>query len=142
MIDDIALNKSAIIRRCLKRVTEEFRGDPARLDDFTIQDSIVLNILRACEAAIDLAMHRVARERLGIPQSSRDAFDILCQNGLISARSNTAMKHMVGFRNIAVHSYEKLQRPILQAIVEHHLTDFETYLGELTAVGGMRNFEC
>ena len=75
MIDDIALNKAAIIRRCINRVTEDFRGDPSRLDNFTIQDSIVLNILRACKAAIDLAMHRVAQGRLGIPQSSRDAFE-------------------------------------------------------------------
>lgn len=132
MIDDITLNKSAIIRRCIKRVVEEFRGDPARLEDFTIQDSIVLNILRACEAAIDLAMHRVAQGRLGIPQSSRDAFELLFQSGLLSAQSNTAMKHMVGFRNIAVHSYEKLQRPILEAIVGRNLTDFETFLSELS----------
>ena len=55
MIDDIALNKAAIIRRCIQRVTEEFQGDPARLDNFTIQDAVDLNILRACEAAIDLA---------------------------------------------------------------------------------------
>lgn len=61
MIDDIDLNKAAIIRRCLQRISEEYRDDPGRLDDFTIQDSIVLNILRACEAAIDLAMHRVAQ---------------------------------------------------------------------------------
>ena len=131
MIDDIALNKTAIIRRCLERVEQEYRGDPARLDDFTIQDSVVLNILRACEAAIDLAMHRVAQDRLGIPQSSRDAFDLLFQAGLISTASNTAMKHMVGFRNIAVHSYEKLQRPILEAIVVGHLGDFETFISEL-----------
>lgn len=41
MIDDIDLNKAAIIRRCLKRISEEYRGNPSRLDDFTIQDSIV-----------------------------------------------------------------------------------------------------
>ena len=132
MIDDIALNKAAIIRRCIQRVTEEFQGDPARLDNFTIQDAVDLNILRACEAAIDLAMHRVAQDRLGIPQSSRDAFELLFQNRLIGEPCNTAMKHMVGFRNIAVHNYEKLQRPILEAIVTRHLTDFETFLNELS----------
>ena len=52
MIDDISLNKAAIIRRCLHRIAEEYRDDPSRLDDFTIQDSIVLNILRACEASL------------------------------------------------------------------------------------------
>ena len=132
MIDDIDLNKAAIIRRCLKRISEEYRGNPSRLDDFTIQDSIVLNLLRACEASIDLAMHRVAQGRFGIPQTSRDSFQLLAQNGILSHASATAMKHMVGFRNIAVHNYQNIQLPILQAIVEEHLVDFESYLGELS----------
>ena len=132
MIDDIDLNKAAIIRRCLKRISEEYRGNPSRLDDFTSQDSIVLNLLRACEAAIDLAMHRVAQGRFGIPQTSRDSFQLLAQNGILSHASATAMKHMVGFRNIAVHNYQNIQLPILQAIVEEHLVDFESYLGELS----------
>ncbi|MGB6222089.1 HepT-like ribonuclease domain-containing protein [Haloferula sp.] len=42
------------------------------------------------------------------------------------------MKHMVGFRNVAVHSYQQLQRPILEAILQQHLGDFEAYLGELS----------
>lgn len=60
MIDDILINKSAIIRRCLSRISEEFVDDPQRLSDFTVQDSVVLNLLRACEAAIDVAMHIIA----------------------------------------------------------------------------------
>jgi len=131
MTDDITLNKSAIIRRCLARVAEEFQQQPARLDNFTIQDAIILNLLRACESAIDLAMHHVADRRLGIPQHSRDAFDILLQDGLLTPSTTGAMKNMVGFRNIAVHSYQQLQRPILEAILLRHLGDFETYLGEI-----------
>ena len=132
MIDDVALNKAAIIRRCLKRVDEEFQNDPGRLDDFTIQDSVVLNILRACEAAIDLAMHHVAEGKLGIPQSSRDAFNLLEQATRLTPATCTAMKNMVGFRNVAVHSYQELQRPILEAILLRHLGDFENYLAELS----------
>ena len=131
MTDDVVLNKSAIVRRCLARIQEEYRGDKSRLDDFTIQDAIVLNLLRACEAVIDLAMHRVARDRLGIPQTSRDAFEILLGNGSIISSTAQAMKNMVGFRNIAVHSYQELQRPILEAILDHHLADFETFLKEI-----------
>lgn len=131
MIDDIDINKAAIIRRCLARVREEYADDPAALDDFTTQDSIILNILRACEAAIDLAMHRVSLGLHGIPQSSRGAFDLLEKNSVLSASCASAMKNMVGFRNIAVHSYQDLQMPILQAIVSNHLSDFETFLSEL-----------
>jgi uncharacterized protein YutE (UPF0331/DUF86 family) len=77
-------------------------------------------------------MHRVAQGRFGIPQTSRDSFQLLAQNGILSHASATAMKHMVGFRNIAVHNYQNIQLPILQAIVEKHLVDFESYLGELS----------
>lgn len=131
MTDDVAINKSAIIRRCLDRVRTEFGDDPARLDNFTVQDAVVLNLLRACEAAIDLAMHVVAKHHLGIPQSSRNAFDLLVEHQFLSPATATAMKHMVGFRNVAVHSYQELQRPILEAILLRHLPDFETCLREL-----------
>lgn len=130
-MDDININKAAIIRRCLSRVQEEYRDDPRRLDDFTIQDSIILNLLRACEASIDLAMHRIAAERLGIPQTSRDAFDILANHGHITSPTAISMKNMVGFRNIAVHDYQRIQLDIIQAILTSHLGDFSNYLNEL-----------
>ena len=134
MTDDIAINKAAIIRRCLERIREEYREDPERLDNFTIQDAVVLNLLRACEAAIDLAMHIVASRSLGIPQSSRNAFELLEEHGVVSASAAQAMRNMVGFRNIAVHNYQRIERPVLEAILEKHLADFESFLSEL-AVG-------
>lgn len=131
MIDDIQINKSETIRRCLKRVHEEYGNDPRRLDNFTIQDAIVLNLLRACESAIDLAMHIVAERKLGVPQSSRDAFAMLETAGLITPESASAMKRMCGFRNVAVHSYQEMEKPILLAILQNHLADFESYLNQL-----------
>ncbi|KWZ83811.1 toxin-antitoxin system, antitoxin component domain protein [Heyndrickxia coagulans] len=55
MEDEAVFNKISIIERCLKRVREVYSGSPASLEDFTKQDSIILNIQRACEASIDLA---------------------------------------------------------------------------------------
>src|SRR5204862_3354274 len=63
-MDDVVLNKAAIIERCVRRVREEHAGDDRRLtEDITRQDSIILNLQRACEAAIDLAMHLVRVHR-------------------------------------------------------------------------------
>ena len=45
------------------------------------QDSILLNLQRCCEAAIDLAMHWVRVRRLGLPQESREAFTLLHDAG-------------------------------------------------------------
>jgi uncharacterized protein YutE (UPF0331/DUF86 family) len=123
--DDVALNKVAAIQRCLQRAREEFAGDPARLESQTVEDAIVLNLQRACESAIDLAMHVVAREALGVPQSSRDAFGLLERAERISPSLSARMQRMVGFRNVAVHDYAQLDRAIVVAILTERLGDFE-----------------
>lgn len=123
MIDDIVLNKIEIIKRCIRRVTEEYAHNPQNLENFTKQDSITLNIQRACEAAIDLGIHVIAERNLGIPQASRDTFDILQSNKIIGSEMSERLKAMTGFRNIAVHDYQKLNLKIVQAIIENHLED-------------------
>lgn len=135
MPDDILLNKAAIIRRCLARVREEYSGEPANLENLTRQDAMVLNIQRACEAAIELAMSFVAQRSLGIPQTSRDAFQLLQNARVLTEETARRMRAMVGFRNIAVQNYQELQLPILQNVIERHLMDFETFLDEMTGGG-------
>jgi hypothetical protein len=54
MVDDVVMNKAATIERCLARVREEFGVDGSELDvDQRRQDALVLNLLRACETAIE-----------------------------------------------------------------------------------------
>ncbi len=127
MNNDIILNKISMIERCLQRVNEEYEDKPANLQNFTKQDSIVLNLQRACEASIDLAMHIVAEEKLGLPQNSRDAFSLIEEKGIINAPLSVKMKAMIGFRNIAVHDYQEINLVILQKILENHLDDFFDY---------------
>ena len=131
MIDDVQLNKRQIIQRCLRRVREEYADDPGRLEYFTHQDAIVLNLQRACEAAISLAMHFVAKRGLGIPQTSREAFSLLQQAGLLSEEVSNRMQKMVGFRNLAIHQYQDLDYTILQHIIDERLVDFESFLDTL-----------
>lgn len=128
MPDDIAIHKADTIRRCLRRIAEEFRDDPSRLESFTVQDSVILNLQRACEAAIDLAMHAVATRRLGVPQDARNAFSMLVEAGALTPDLGERMKRMVGFRNIAVHDYRALEIPILTRILHSRLGDFEEFV--------------
>ncbi len=128
MADDVVLNKVASIERCLSRVTEDYAGHESELEtNFTRQDAIVLNTLRACETAIDLAMHVVKVRGLGVPQSSRHAFELLEEAGLISEDIRERMKRMVGFRNVAIHNYTKLSVPILRSIIDQRLPDFRAF---------------
>jgi len=128
MHDDVLLNKAATIERCVARAREEYARDPATFaTDLTRQDAAILNIQRACEAALDMGQHLIRRDRLGIPQSARDVFALLAQHQRIDATLADALKRMVGFRNIAVHDYQTLQLPITVAIIQTHLDEFLLY---------------
>ncbi|AGX45150.1 type VII toxin-antitoxin system HepT family RNase toxin [Clostridium saccharobutylicum] len=128
---DVILNKIETIERCVNRINEVYDNNPENLNDYTKQDSIILNIQRACEASIDLAMHIVSEKKLGVPQNSRDSFEALNHNNIIDNELNKKMKSMVGFRNIAVHDYRAINLKVVQIIIESHLKDFEEYIYQI-----------
>ena len=123
---DVALNKAAIVERCIRRLCEEYVADPA-LESYTHIDAMTLNIERACQACIDLAMHVVATRRLGMPQSSGEAFALLRAAGLIPAALEDAMRRMTGFRNIAIHQYQEMDNAVLRHIAEQGWRDLVAY---------------
>ncbi|OLN31851.1 type VII toxin-antitoxin system HepT family RNase toxin [Desulfosporosinus metallidurans] len=127
MVDDVVYNKCSIIERSIQRIHEEYENNPKNLENYTKQDSIILNIQRGCEAAIDLAMHIVAENKWGIPQSSREAFDILRQENWLDESLTESLKSMVGFRNIAVHNYQLLNLKIVRQVIEQHLDDLKKF---------------
>ncbi len=125
MADDVLLNKAATIERCVARAREEYAADPDTFaSNFTRQDAAILNIQRACEAALDMGHHVIRRHSLGMPQSARDVFDLLATAQWLEPSLAEAMKRMVGFRNIAVHQYQTLQLTITVNIIESHLDEF------------------
>jgi len=128
--DDILLNKAAIIERCCRRVQEELRANPD-LDNYTHVDALTLNVERACQAAIDMAMHVVAIRHLGMPQSSADAFRLLGSAGVLGKTTVLRLQAMTGFRNIAVHQYQVMDPAILRRVAEHGWQDLQQFCVEL-----------
>jgi len=128
MVDDVLIAKAGSIERCLRRVREEYQAAENFLRDQTRQDAVMLNLLRATEQAIDIAMHIIRVQRLGVPQISREAFSLLADAGMLDKELATRMQAMVGFRNIAIHEYQKLDFDIVKKIIEDHLIDFERFV--------------
>ncbi|HEY7884636.1 MAG TPA: DUF86 domain-containing protein [Cellvibrionaceae bacterium] len=128
MADDVILNKCATIERCVKRVKEEWTLAGDGFDtDHTRQDAAILNIQRACEAAIDIGQYIIRKNQLGLPQGARDIFTVLADKKIISPNLAESLKKMVGFRNIVVHNYQSLALPIVKAIIQNHLEDFTEF---------------
>jgi uncharacterized protein YutE (UPF0331/DUF86 family) len=124
MADELLLNKAAAIERCIARAKEEYEKDIQSFEnDYTRQDAAILNIERACETALDMGHIYVRENKLGIPQSSRNVFELLEKGNVISKELSEKLKKMVGFRNIAVHDYQNIQIPILMEVIKTHLND-------------------
>ena len=128
--DDVVHNKCAIIERCVRRMHEEYAACP-ELDNFTHVDALVLNIERACQAAIDMGMHVLATEHVGIPQSSAGAFELLSRAGILSQDLSTSLMSMVGFRNIAIHDYQELDQAVLEFVVRQGYKDLIEFCAQL-----------
>ncbi len=127
-MDDIVLNKASIIEKCIDRIKEEYVGHEDIFEDnYTKQDSVVLNLERACQACIDLGMHIARIKNLGVPQSSREVFVLLQMARIMTPALSKKMQAMVGFRNIAVHDYQNLNLDIVRAVIEKHLKDFQDF---------------
>ncbi len=127
--DNVTLNKAAAIERSLRRMRQEYDFNP-ELNNYTHIDAMILNIERACQAAIDLAQHLVAENHLGSPQSSAELFILLRKAKMLSEETARAMVGMTGFRNVAIHEYQELEIDILRAIAEKEYKSLVSFCRE------------
>ncbi|MEI7990722.1 MAG: DUF86 domain-containing protein [Chloroflexota bacterium] len=131
-MNDILVNKIQSIQRCVERAREEYDKSPGTFDaDFTSQDAAILNILRACEQAIDLANHIIKLNKMGIPNSSVESFDLLQRKHVISKDLAEKLKNMVRFRNLIVHQYDKLDIEIVKSVINNNLADLGLYTDQV-----------
>lgn len=120
-MDEILINKKTTINRCIKRIQDDFQDDFK--SNYTKQDAVILNIERACQAAIDMGNRMIRIKNLGLPQSNRDTFLKLEKDGIISAELSKKLQSMAGFRNLAVHDYGSMNIDVIINIIENNLAD-------------------
>ncbi len=123
-MNDVVINKIQSLQKCVQRAREEhLKAGEGFGGNYTSQDAALLNILRACEQALDLANYVIRKHKMGIPASSAESFDLLKTRHVISAELTAKMKGMVGFRNVAVHAYQKLDIQKVELVIKYGLDD-------------------
>ncbi len=131
-MNDVMVEKTDSLLRCLKRIEGK---RPAKVDvlvnDYDLQDIIILNLERAVQQAVDMAMHVLAKSGKPAPDTMREAFAVLAEQGVITEQTALNMQHAVGFRNTAVHAYQQINWAIVFSIINEHLNDFRQYLREI-----------
>ncbi|HDQ13232.1 MAG TPA: DUF86 domain-containing protein [Sediminispirochaeta sp.] len=123
-MNDLILNKIVSIQRCVKRARDEYAEAGADfLTDYTRQDAAILNLMRACEQAIDLANHLVKGKKLGVPTDSAESFELLAREGIVPPELASHLKKMIGFRNTVIHEYQTVNMEIVRTIITEDTAD-------------------
>jgi uncharacterized protein YutE (UPF0331/DUF86 family) len=122
---DVIHIKLESLRRCLRRIKDKTpESDVALSMDNDTQDIICLNLERAVQVCVDIASHIIASADVSAPGSMGECFGQLQKLGLISDDLANRLKKSVGFRNIAVHSYQEINWKIVYSIITTKLDDF------------------
>jgi uncharacterized protein YutE (UPF0331/DUF86 family) len=131
MVDkDMVQTKLESLMRCVRRVELKRPASIEILEnDLDLQDIIVVNIERAVQISVDLALHWMSASGLPVPETMSQAFIMASSKGLIPSGLAQRLARSVGFRNIAVHAYEKINWSIVYAIATEHMNDFREFTG-------------
>jgi len=127
-LDNKLAGKVANLETCIARIQEVYRGErEVFLHNLLRQESVLLNLQRACENVIDIANIAVAELDLGVPASARESFELLENEGIVSRELASKMATMVGFRNLVVHQYFRIDPEKVCDIIEQDLPDLQHF---------------
>jgi uncharacterized protein YutE (UPF0331/DUF86 family) len=90
----------------------------ARLEsdlDAWLMVSRALELIAQC--CVDLGMEIVAKRELGVPETYRDAFVRLAQQGILSPELSAHLQGWAGLRNVLAHLYTTIDLDRLYAAV-------------------------
>ena len=126
---DLILARAGSVRSHLKRVFEKRNVDlDGFLKDIDRQESILFNIQMAVHNCIDIAAHIISENGLGVSGSTTEMFYLLEKHGYLNHDLTGRMVKAVGFRNLIVHEYGKIELEQVYEIAQNDITDLNEYL--------------
>jgi len=136
MVDrDLVLRRLALLDTYLEQLAPYRQIDVADYRaDWKVQRIIERTLHLAIESCMDVADHVVADRRLRVPETGADTFDILVEAELLPKSLGSALASMVGFRNILVHDYARLDPALVVGVLHRDLEDVEQFREVVSAL--------
>jgi uncharacterized protein YutE (UPF0331/DUF86 family) len=97
-------------------------------EDKDQQDIVLFNLQMAIQNSVDLASRIVSEEALGVPASASEVFYLLEENGYLDAQLTEKMVKAVGFKNLIVHEYTRLDLEQVLQIAQKDISDLKEFL--------------
>jgi len=128
MDKDLLLSKIDSLSRSIKRIENKTPENVKNLkNDYDLQDIIALNLQRAVQISVDIATHIIADSNEKVPSTMAECFDSLENLNIINKELSNNLKSAVGFRNISVHEYQKIDWEIVYSIINNNIDDFRQF---------------
>ncbi len=133
MTDEALVTKRlAFVETCLRELRS--LAQPALIETDVRERRFVEHTLQlAIQAALDVASHVVADERLGEPETRAELFTLLERAGWLSADLSGRLVRMTGMRNVLVHGYTAVDLRLVRDVVENHLGDLDEFVAAVRA---------
>ena len=129
---DLILAKAGAIEKYLNRIKIKRETDlKTFLADIDRQESVLFNLQMAIQNCIDIAAHIVGDEGLGVPGSTNEMFYLLEEHGLLGPQLVEKMVKAVGFRNLVVHEYGKVDLEQVLDIAHKGVDDLQKYIASI-----------
>jgi uncharacterized protein YutE (UPF0331/DUF86 family) len=117
------------LRKCLDRIeTKKPETLDDLLQDIDVQDIIALNLERSVQLCVDIANHVLSLLDDAPAMSMAESFERLSEKKIIPVELGQNLKKAVGFRNLSVHAYDKIDWQLVWNILEEDLMDLVRFL--------------
>jgi uncharacterized protein YutE (UPF0331/DUF86 family) len=128
---DLVEKRLAFIETLLREMRQLVRADLLHTDVKELRFA-EHSLQLAIQAALDVASHIVADDRLGEPRTNRELFDLLVRANWLNANLGSRLANMAGLRNVLVHGYLDVDLAILEDVLANHLSDLDEFVVEVT----------
>lgn len=114
---------------CIARIESKAPVTTEKLaNDLDIQDIVSINLERAVQLVVDICVHILSEKKYPIPKTMADAVTGVRNLNLISRELEGSLIAAIGFRNLAVHQYDKLDWSIVSDICTNRLINFKEFI--------------
>ena len=125
----VIASKLESLRRCLDRIRSK-KPDTLNqlLEDIDMQDILALNLERSIQLCVDIANHILSSLDDAPAMSMAESFERLSENEIISVELAGNLRRAVGFRNLSVHAYDKIDWSLVWTNFESDLNDLMNFV--------------
>ncbi|MEK7557933.1 MAG: DUF86 domain-containing protein [Patescibacteria group bacterium] len=115
----------------LEKLKVEIKNEQQFLDDFHFFGLTERYLQLTCQSIIDILDLLIIEEKIEKPEERREIVSLLFNKKVLSENLASRLEGLVGFRNILVHEYGKIDRKRVYEFLVERTEDFQVFKKEI-----------